>query len=178
MMEEMNGDKGFVWYQRHWHPLLLILLILILAAAVMLVLRRPLRSNEIIIVTEVPSVQKIEISINGEVSHPGIYLVNEDDTIGDIVEIAGGTTGDYSGVMINLSPSNSTISSENQKININTAAEWLLDALPGIGPERAGEIIAYREQNGHFRYIEELLQVSGIGESTFDGLKDYITVVD
>ena len=175
----MSDDKSTVWYQKHWRFLLIILLIVILSAVSILVIRRPARSQEIIIVTEVPSVQKVKISVSGQVEHPGIYLVNDRDTIGDIVAMAGGDiTGDYSGVIIDLSPDMSTVSAESQKININTAAEWLLDALPGIGPERAEAIIAYREQNGDFLYVEELMQVPGIGEATFEALKDYIKVAD
>ena len=179
MMKEMSDDKSIVWYQEHWRFLLIILLIIILSAVSILVIRRPSRSQEIIIATEVPSVQKVEISVSGQVENPGIYLVNDSDTIGDIVAMAGGdTTGDYSDVIINLSPTISDVSEESQKININTAAEWLLDALPGIGSERAEAIIAYREQNGDFLYVEELMQVPGIGEATFEALKDYIKVAD
>ncbi len=177
-MEEINTGKGFVWYQRYWRPLLIILFVLALSAAVILFLRHPLRSHEIILTTDVPSIQKIEISVSGEVERPGIYLVNENDTINDIVKMAGGHADDnYSNVTINLSPSNSVSLRENQKININNASEWLLDALPGIGAEKAKLIIDYREQNGPFKYIEELKKVPGIGNSIFDGFKDFITVV-
>ncbi|MCU0679497.1 MAG: lamin tail domain-containing protein [Planctomycetes bacterium] len=61
-------------------------------------------------------------------------------------------------------------------ININTASPVEFDTLPGIGPAKAQAIIYYRAQNGSFRTIEEIMNVSGIGPTTFDGLKDSITV--
>ena len=62
------------------------------------------------------------------------------------------------------------------QININTATAEELDTLPGIGPAKAAAIIAWREENGPFRYPEELIQVSGIGEATLAKLLDQITV--
>ena len=55
-----------------------------------------------------------------------------------------------------------------QKVDINRAPAWLLEALPGIGEVRAQDIINYREQNGPFRTIYELLEVKGIGPATFE----------
>ena len=62
------------------------------------------------------------------------------------------------------------------KVNINTASAEELDALPGIGAQRAADIIADREANGPFRIPEDLTRVPGIGEGILDGLIDYITV--
>ncbi len=63
-----------------------------------------------------------------------------------------------------------------EKININTASLTELDTLPGIGPIKAQAIIDYRTQNGAFQKIEDIMNVSGIGEATFNDLKDLITV--
>ncbi len=65
-----------------------------------------------------------------------------------------------------------------QKIDINRAEAWLLQALPGIGETRAQAIIDYRRQNGPFQSINELTKVSGIGAATLDSIKDLITVTD
>ncbi|MCL1853828.1 MAG: helix-hairpin-helix domain-containing protein [Peptococcaceae bacterium] len=62
------------------------------------------------------------------------------------------------------------------KININTAGSGQLQSLPGIGPAKAANIIAYRKENGLFVSIDELKNVTGIGEKTFESLADYITV--
>jgi len=65
-----------------------------------------------------------------------------------------------------------------QKIDINRAEAWLLEALPGIGPSKAQAIIAYRQQNGGFSDISEILHVPGIGLSLYEDIKDLITVGD
>jgi|LSQX01.2.fsa_nt_gb competence protein ComEA len=62
------------------------------------------------------------------------------------------------------------------KININTSTAEELDLLPGIGPSTATKIITYRQKNGEFKKIEDIMEVSGIGESKFDSIRDYITI--
>lgn len=64
------------------------------------------------------------------------------------------------------------------KININTADAETLQTLPGIGEKRAADIIAYREEHGPFRIVEQLTDVPGIGEGTLAGLIDYVTVTE
>lgn len=65
---------------------------------------------------------------------------------------------------------------QSDKININTADITELDKLPNIGPARAADIVAYRETNGGFQSIEELKNIKGIGDKTFEELKDVVTV--
>ncbi|MBQ2880514.1 MAG: ComEA family DNA-binding protein [Anaerotignum sp.] len=62
------------------------------------------------------------------------------------------------------------------KININTAAAEELMLLPSVGEGRAADIIRYREENDGFGRIEDIMQVSGIGEKTFEEIKEQITV--
>ncbi len=62
------------------------------------------------------------------------------------------------------------------KVSINSATLAQLDSLPGIGEEKAKDIIAYRERNGPFEKLEDLKNVSGIGDSLFAKIKDYITL--
>lgn len=64
------------------------------------------------------------------------------------------------------------------KININTANATELDAIPEVGPATAAKIIDYREVNGPFLVIEDIMKVSGIKQTTFDKMKDYIVVSD
>jgi comEA protein len=67
---------------------------------------------------------------------------------------------------------------EPQKIDINRAEAWLLEALPGIGPAKAQAIIDYRQQNGGFGHIAEITEVPGIGQDIYDNIKELITVGD
>ena len=62
------------------------------------------------------------------------------------------------------------------KVNINTADASALETLPRVGPAMAARIIDWREVNGRFAAIEDLMSVTGIGQKTFDGLKELVTV--
>lgn len=73
-------------------------------------------------------------------------------------------------------PDQAAAQESTKKININTATKAELETLPRIGPAIAQRIIDFREENGKFAKITDLLKVKGIGEKTFEGLKDLITV--
>ena len=111
------------------------------------------------------------VAIDGLVNLPGIYPMKSGDTVADLLQAAGGATG---GTTIKLLVGD--ISTAPQKINLNTAEAWLLMALPGIGETKAAAIIDYRNNHGSFVNIIELTKVAGFGPSTFDALKDLITV--
>lgn len=76
----------------------------------------------------------------------------------------------------NLSSSSSESSKNYSIVNINTATQTELETLPGIGPSLALKIINYRKENGKFSSIEEIKNVSGIGDNKFENLKEYITI--
>jgi len=69
-----------------------------------------------------------------------------------------------------------SVEQEGNKIDINSADAARLDTLPGIGPARAADIIAYRESHGGFNSIEDLKNIKGIGDKTFENLKDLVTI--
>lgn len=73
-----------------------------------------------------------------------------------------------------ITKENKEESDTNKKININTATKEELDTLPGIGESTAQKIINYRKENGKFSNIEEIKEVSGIGESKFENIKELI----
>jgi competence protein ComEA len=116
-----------------------------------------------------------EVYIGGAVANPGIYALREDDTLQTLLSDVGiEPDADLSHIEIYV-PQESEASLP-QKIDINRAEPWLLEALPGIGEVIAQAIVDYRSENGPFQRIEDLLKVKGIGEGTFEKIKDYITV--
>jgi competence protein ComEA len=137
-----------------------------------------------------PHGQSIEISlppgrplagtvyIGGEVNNSGSYPLYAGDSVDDLVQAAGGVTGDADLTRVELIIGGEGQAVSLQKVNINTADVWLLSALPGIGEVRAQAIVDYRRQNGPFRDIRELLKVEGIGETTFESIRELITVGD
>lgn len=78
----------------------------------------------------------------------------------------------YIGGSISISASES----KTEKVNLNTANSQGLQVLPGVGPQTAAKIIEYRNDHGLFKKIEDIMNVSGIGEKTFEKLKAMITV--
>lgn len=147
--------------------------------------------------------ETIKVHIAGEINKEGVYEVNNGDRLDDLVKRAGGLTKDANSKKINLAmkledqmkiyiPSiydfedeTSSIndnllisdkpSTEIEKININKASKEELMTLPNIGEKRANAIIEYRE-NSPFEKIEDIKNVTGIGEKFYQSLKDLITV--
>ena len=152
-------------------------MIVIIAGAVVIGLKSG-RSQPIEISLDPAPAPEGEIYVTGAVSNPGIYPLQPGDTLEDVLRAAGGATGDADLSRIELNVPEMGEMAELQKININTADAWLLAALPGIGDVRAQAIIAYRQQNGLFRDINELLDVEGFGSVTLDNIRNLITVVD
>jgi len=154
------------------------LVIAAIAGGVMLAVQHS-RSQPVEIVlsqTEPPDLSG-EICIGGAVANPGIYPLREDDTI-EALLLDAGVKLDADLSHIELYVPREAEEQSLQKIDINRAEPWLLEALPGIGEVLAQRILDYRSENGPFRRIEDLLKVSGIGTATFEKIKDYITVSD
>jgi len=116
------------------------------------------------------------IYIDGAVNNPGLYPFKQDDSLGDLVKAAGGLKNGADISQVSLIISDPAFASLPQRIDINRAGDWLLAALPGIGDTRARDIVAYRQQNGPFRNVSDLLRVNGIGQATLDRIIDLITV--
>ena len=117
-----------------------------------------------------------QIYVSGEVNNPGFYPLLEEDNIQDVLEAAGGLTGSANSTRLELNVPAEKKPETPQKVDINRAEAWLLAALPGIGETRAQSIIAYRQHNGIFRDINELLNVPGIGSTTLEGIRNLVTV--
>ncbi|MCX6004468.1 MAG: ComEA family DNA-binding protein [Chloroflexi bacterium] len=118
-----------------------------------------------------------EIYIGGAVARPGIYPLKGDDTLSTIVESAGvSDNADLSKIKIHIPLKGGSI--QPQKVNLNRAEAWLLQALPGIGEGKAMAIIDYRNKNGPFRNIDDLRKIEGFGNSILEKIKDFVSLED
>jgi len=132
---------------------------------------------EVVLSQASPSWQSGEICVDGAVSNPGFYPWKEGDTVQALLLDAGiESDADFNHIKIYIPQKGEK--QFPQKIDLNRAEAWLLEALPGIGKTRAQAIVDYRNENGPFKRIEDVLQVKGIGQGTFEKIKDYITVSD
>lgn len=144
-------------------------------------------------VADIPTSTTIYVHILGEVRRPGLYALRDGDRAVDAVAAAGGFTEAADAAGLNLArfvsdgeqiivpaigeaPAAGGAGGVPGKVNLNTADAALLDTLPGVGPATAANIIAWREQNGRFASIEDLLDVGGIGQAKFESLRDLVTV--
>jgi competence protein ComEA len=154
------------------------LLVAAIAGGVMLAVQHSRNQPvEIVLSQTEPPEQSGELYIDGAVANPGIYPWQEGDTLQTILSDAGvEPEADLSHIELYVPQAGETASL--QKIDINRAEPWLLEALPGIGEVTAQAIVDYRNENGPFQRIEDLLKVSGIGEGTLNKIKDFITVSD
>jgi len=132
---------------------------------------------EIVLSQREPPKYSGQLHIGGAVANPSVYAWQEGDTIQALL-LAAGLEADADLSQIKLYVPREGEEVAPQKIDINRAEPWLLQALPGIGEVRAQAIVAYRNEHGPFRKIEDLLQVTGIGAATFERIRDYITVSD
>ena len=175
---------------------------------------------------------KIKVDIKGAVKNPGVYEVEENSRVSDVINISGGLTSEADTSVINLSknvidemviiiytkdeinemkegstsikyiekecvcpklendaciedkidnvPNNENNSNdkneENGKVSLNNATLDELMTLDGIGEKKAQAIIDYRNKNNGFKTIEELLEVDGIGSTTYEKIKDRLTL--
>ncbi|HFR3339535.1 TPA: helix-hairpin-helix domain-containing protein [Streptococcus suis] len=152
-------------------------------------------------VSEEPS--QLVVDVKGAVVKPGLYTLEADARVNDAVEAAGGLTSQADPKSINLaqklsdeavvyvaskdenisvvaSTTTSSAMSQEEKntslVNLNTATEADLQTISGIGAKRAADIIAYREANGGFKSVDDLNNVSGIGDKTMESIRPYVTV--
>lgn len=102
-------------------------------------------------------------------------VIESEEEDADIAYITSGINGEINGTTSN-SENNSENSTNNGLININTATQTELETLDGIGPSTAKKIIDYREENGKFNSIEDIQNVSGIGDAKYAAIKNDICV--
>lgn len=141
--------------------------------------------------------EPVVVYVTGAVVCPGVYEVGGNMRVSDAIEAAGGfknnAAADYLNLAAQLSDGekitvptkkeakardkdDDSDSDGSHLVNINKAAKEELMTLPGIGESKADAIIAYRQENGDYKNIEELMQISGIKEGVYSKISEYITV--
>jgi competence protein ComEA len=175
---------------------------LFIAALIWIVSRNP--SGEAVTLRPPPTETPVIVYITGAVPRPGIYALPEGSRVQDGIAAAGGFLAEAERTDINLAaflidgeeldipfveggspvlptpvennPVLPDSGSSSELIDINTASSAELETLPGIGPTTAQKIIEYRQTNGAFVSIEDIINVSGIGPGLYERIKDLITV--
>jgi competence protein ComEA len=146
---------------------------------------------------------RVVVDVAGAVKHPGVYRLTTSDRVEDALAKAGGASrrADLSQLnraakledgrqilvparakagsaptAITAAPAGGTAAAPAAPIDLNTATLEQLDTLDGVGPATAQKILDYREQHGGFKTVDELDQVSGIGEKRLESLREHVRV--
>jgi competence protein ComEA len=132
------------------------------------------------------------VTISGQILRPGTYVMDPEDTLGDLIDTAGGTDENADGRAYNddcplqqsMSYYIAPLFAEDDicgdypyaKVGLNSGTKEDLLLISGIGTTIASAIVGYREDNGDYAYLEQVKEVSGIGNATFEKIKNYITL--
>ncbi|MFE7844985.1 helix-hairpin-helix domain-containing protein [Microbacterium sp. NPDC057407] len=149
-------------------------------------------------VTDAATPAVVQVHVSGAVAAPGLYLLSSGARVVDAIASAGGfgESADRDGVNLarpvtdgeqlhvpavgevqtDLAPADPPGGGGGGVIDLNTADEGQLDTLPRIGPALAQRIIQWREDNGRFTSVEDLLAVPGIGDKMLESLRDLVRV--
>ncbi len=188
-----------------WKSLALGIVIGLLISGAILLIVLPPRGQPLTL-SNPPTPPAITVYVTGAVIHPGVYNLPRLSRVNDAVKSAGGfsPTADQTAVNLaavledgseilvptiaeSLAATGTAANSKkipqsspvvNFPININTASVSSLQDLPGIGATKAQAIVTYRQENGPFTKIEDIMDVPGIGSGLFAQLKNLITVAD
>lgn len=145
-----------------WKIIAVLLVLVIIAGGVAIGFKYNRGGAVEILLTPEPSIAG-EIYIGGEVNNPGFYSMYTDDDIEGMIAAAGGITDNAEPGRYELIIPESGEEESPQLVDINRAEAWLLESLPGVGTVKAQAIIEYRQENGPFRNIYEIMEVEGFG---------------
>jgi competence protein ComEA len=135
----------------------------------------------------------IYVHVSGAVAAPGLYVLETTARVVDAVAAAGGLAPDADEGAVNLARplsdgeqlhvpvrgaalESASAPTGDGRVNLNTADVGALDTLPRIGEAMAQRIVDWREANGRFTSVEDLLAVPGIGDRMLEALRDLVTV--
>jgi competence protein ComEA len=159
------------------------------------------RSAPPIVIEDAAANLPVVVEVRGEVEAPGVFALSPGARLQDAIAAAGGLSREADLSTVNLArrlrdgelvvilalpapgstptilPAGAGDAAEDSRarININTATTKELEALPGVGEVTAARIAAYREQNGPFRSVDDLIHVQGISDRTIDEFRDLVT---
>ena len=191
--QERSGKLKNAW----WIVLYSVVCTLFLGGILFLVTRPP--RGQPIQLLPAPTAIFLQVHVTGAVNQPGVISLPPGSRVQDAIQQAGGSLADADLQVLNLArlledgekifiPTISEApatrseglfensSAAGYPIDLNTATQVELESLPGIGPVTAQAILAFRDQNGPFKTIEEIQKVPGIGEKTFENLRELITI--
>jgi competence protein ComEA len=145
----------------------------------------------------VAATDELVVDVAGKVRRPGIAVLPPGSRVIDALEAAGGARGgvdltslnlarpvvDGEQILVGVEPAagvagslGTTVPGGETLVNLNTADQAALDTLPGVGPVTAEAILSWRDANGGFTSVDELLEVDGIGEATLADLAPHVTL--
>lgn len=142
------------------------------------------------------TVPSVVVHVAGAVARPGVYGLSDGARVADAIEMAGGPTRRADLDLLNLAAfvtdgaqilvperggyaaqaSPVPGSTSPATVNLNTADQATLESVPGLGPVKAGAIVAYRTEVGGFESIDQLLEVSGIGPATLESIRPFVSL--
>lgn len=134
----------------------------------------------------------VYVHVVGAVASPGLYELEDNARVIDAVMAAGGFMGEPADCSVNLARlvtdgeqivvksveqgCSASAGNSDGKVSLNSGSESDFDTLPGIGPTLAERIVTWRESSGPFTSVDQLNEVSGIGDKLFAGIKDFLTL--
>jgi len=180
---------------KNWASFLIGLFVGLLSAALILIGNGRLEGNPILL-TPPRDPPGVRVSVRGAVVSPGVYTLASGSIVQDALQAAGGVIPQADTSRLNLAaplsdgqevrvplltPTSapgtpSPAPAVGGLINLNTATQAELESLPGIGPVIARRIVEYREANGPYQSIDDLLNVEGVGASLLNKIRDLVEV--